>query len=148
MGQLQGRQPGTTISQSFSTLTWNISWWQRWLTAPLSLGIQTILGRWWSSTQPPCTQQPVLSTWYSFVQRWPHWGELIGEYSCCLGGPHYCVRSERLGGNLSGELELPAEIDSHILLLVRRKEPWYFFQPGASSSFTLPDKVDVLFHWW
>lgn len=55
---------------------------------------------------------------------------------------------ERRGGNLARELELPAEIDSRIPLLVGGKGPWYFSQSGTSSSSALPDKVDVVLNWW
>ena len=35
-----------------------------------------------------------------------------------------------------------------IPLLVGQKNPWCFSWPGASSSSALPDKTDVVFHWW
>lgn len=81
--------------------------WPVW-TDICGLGITTPLGRWWSSSRSPCTQQPVLSTLESFAQRRPQspppmvlWANK--EYGFCLSGPHYYVWMERRGtsGNWS-----------------------------------------------
>ena len=110
-----------------------------WLTTPQSLGIQPSLGRCWSSSRPPCTQQPVLSIWTSYVQGtfsplFPWYCELDEKHCSCLDGPRHFVRRERCCGDLIGSLELPAKINSHLPPHIGGKEPWCFSWPSPSLT--------------